>query len=101
MGNDKYKVDLNDVVDSGGNLVEGKENVLDVWTSHFNELLKNQGVHNSIRDAEVDDIVTSGGGKFDELDRPLEREEVEKAIRDVHLNAAPGQDMIIGKWVNK
>ena len=99
IGNNKYKVDLNKVVDSEGNLVEEKENVLGVWTSHFNELLNNQGEHNSIRDTEVDDIVTSGDGKFDELDRLLEREEVEKAIRDVRLNAAPGQDMIIGKWV--
>ena len=66
MGNYKCKVDLNKVVDSGGNLVEGEENVLDVFTSHFNELLNNQGEHNSIRDAEVDEIVTSGGGKFDE-----------------------------------
>ena len=99
MGNNKYKVDLNKVVDSEGNLVEEKENVLGVWTSHFNELLNNQGEHNCIRDTEVDGIVTSGDGKFDELDRLLEREEVEKAIRDVRLNAAPGQDMIIGKWV--
>ena len=97
MGNDKYKVDFNKVVDSRGNLIEGKDKVFDIRTSHFNELLNNQDEQNNTRDTELD--ATGGGGKFDELDRPLEKEEVEKAIRDVHLNAAPGQDMIIGKWV--
>ena len=61
MGNDKCKVDLNKVVDSGGNLItEGKENVLDVWMSHFNELLNYQGEHKNIRDAEVDVTVVVG-----------------------------------------
>ena len=93
------QVDFNKVVDSRGNLIEGKDKVFDIWTSHFNELLNNQDEQNNTRDTELD--VIGGGGKFDELDRPLEKEEVEKAIRDVRLNAAPGQDMIMGKWVRK
>ena len=95
MGNVKYKVDFNKVVDSRGNVIEGKDKVFDIWTSHFNELLNNQDEQNNTRDTELE--VTGDGGKFDELDRPLEKEEVEEAIRDVHLNAAPGQDMIIAK----
>ena len=101
MGNDKYKVDFNKVVDCRGNLIEGKDKVFDIWTSHFNELLNNQDdQNNNTRDTDSELDVTGGSrGKFDELDRPLDKEEVEKAIRDVRLNAAPGQDMIIGKWV--
>ena len=73
MGNDKHKVDFKKVVDCRGNLIEGKDKVFDIWTSHFNELLNNQDDQNNTRDTELD--VTGGSnGKFDELDRSLDKE---------------------------
>ena len=79
MGNDKYKVDFNKVVDCRGNLVEGKDKVFDIWTSHFNELLNNQDDQNNTRDTELG--ATGGSsGKFDELDRPLDKEEGGKLL---------------------
>ena len=59
------------------------------------KLLNSQEEQNSIIDSEVEE--TLGGGEFDELDRTIEKMEVEKAIRDVRLNAAPGQDMFLGR----
>ena len=53
--------------------------VICIFNDH--ELLNNQDEQNNITTRDTELNVTGGGsGKFDELDRPLEKEEVEKKL---------------------
>ena len=101
MGKESNRLDeWRKVLNDEGVVIEGKEEVKAVWTSYFEELLnKPPGKRDVTEETTPKEVPLVNGISAEVMNRPLEKEEVEEALKRVREKAAPGEDGIMVGWL--
>ena len=101
MGKESNRLDeWRRVLNDEGVVIEGKEEVKAVWTSYFEELLnKPPGERDVTEETTPKEVPLVNGISAEVMNRPLEKEEVEEALKRVREKAAPGEDGIMVGWL--
>lgn len=92
-GNTNSKIiNCEPVKEKNGKLTTGKKEIMERWTQHFKELLNKQDPKN--KDATEREIIemeiTNKEGSEESMEEEITLEEVEKAVKEMRKNKAPG-----------